>query len=59
MLVGALVIGEFAGCGPVKDAVTGLWGYDGDASGCGLEGLDLRLGKVARAYDDAGASGEF
>ena len=55
----ALVEGDLAGGGEVEDSVAGLGGDDGDLAVGGAEGLDLGLGEVAGADDEAGAAGEF
>ena len=59
LLVGAGVVLELAGCGPVENALAGMGGDDGDAGICGLEGLDLRFGEMACADDNAWPGSEL
>lgn len=57
--VGALVEGELACSGLLANAFACMRGDDGNGGVRGAEGLDLRLGQVACADDDAWAGGEL
>jgi hypothetical protein len=58
-LVRALMERKFACPCLLGDAFAGMGRDDGDGPVRGPEGFDLRLGKVARAYDDAASASKL